>query len=39
MAAARPTSLAALGTLYGVGARKSEEFGPTFLEALQQSGL
>ena len=39
MATARPTSLAALGTLYGVGARKSEEFGPTFLEALQQSTL
>ena len=34
MATARPAGLDAMGGLYGVGARKLEEFGPAFLKAL-----
>ena len=34
MATARPAGIDAMGQLYGVGARKCEEFGPAFLKAL-----
>ena len=34
MATVRPSGLNAMGELYGVGARKLEEFGPAFLVAL-----
>jgi ATP-dependent DNA helicase RecQ len=36
MAAARPTTLAAMGEIGGVGARKLEAFGDRFLEVIRQ---
>ena len=36
MALARPRTLEQMGALYGVGARKGQEFGPAFLEALRR---
>jgi ATP-dependent DNA helicase RecQ len=35
MARARPTTLEALRSVYGVGARKAEDLGETFLEAIR----
>jgi ATP-dependent DNA helicase RecQ len=36
MATLRPSSLAALGEVPGVGARKLEAYGDAFLEVLRQ---
>jgi ATP-dependent DNA helicase RecQ len=36
MAAARPTSLAAMGEIGGIGARKLEAFGERFLDVIRQ---
>jgi ATP-dependent DNA helicase RecQ len=38
MAALRPASLAALGELSGVGARKLEAYGEAFLAAIRRHG-
>ena len=35
MARLRPTTMSVLGTIYGVGARKAETFGPVFLAAIE----
>ena len=37
MARIKPTSIAQLRTVYGVGARKSDDLGETFLEAIRRS--
>lgn len=38
LARVRPQSLEALETIYGVGARKAETYGPDFLEAIARYG-
>jgi ATP-dependent DNA helicase RecQ len=38
MAAARPSSLAALGAIGGVGARKLEAYGDAFLAVIRRFG-
>ena len=38
MAALRPTSLAALGRIAGVGQRKLDAYGQAFLDALKAAG-
>jgi ATP-dependent DNA helicase RecQ len=38
MAAARPPSLADLGTISGVGAKKLEAYGDAFLSAIRRHG-
>jgi ATP-dependent DNA helicase RecQ len=38
MAAAKPDTLAALGQISGVGARKLEAYGSAFLDAIASAG-
>ncbi len=37
MAAARPATRAALGTISGVGARKLEAYGDAFLQVIREA--